>query len=405
MATVEVDEKLKYLGSSPCIIRETFEYGLELKKKIGEENVYDFSLGNPNVLTPEGFNDTYTTLLKTKSDIFLHGYTSARGDEACREAIVKDLNARYNCNYSKDDLFVTCGAAPALTFVLRAFSTKKEDEIILLAPFFPEYITFSMGGQNTIKICKSDTENFQINFKELEAKITKNTKIIVTNSPNNPTGMVYTEETIKRLAELLNKKQTEFNKAIFILSDETYRELIYDNMKYPFTSNYYDNTIICYSFSKSMAIPGERIGYVLVGSKVQGQKDILSTIAGAGRIYGHACAPSLIQKVITKKVGNFSDLNAYEKNREDLYGGLCKLGYSCIKPQGAFYLFMKALEEDSVTFCQNARKFNILIIPADSFGCKGYVRIAFCVKNDMIHRSMTAFKTLKEFYDNLKKKN
>ena len=392
------NEKMYELGSKRSVIRELFEYGKEQAKTVGAENVYDFSIGNPTVEAPSIVNETIRELTMTKSSIELHGYTSAQGDEETRQAIADYLNKTYQTNFKSDNFYMTVGAAASLSICFNALTASENDEFIVIAPFFPEYKVFVEGAGAKLVVVSADEEHFQIKFDELEKKINKNTKGIIINSPNNPSGTVYTEETIKKLAELLKIKSDELGTDIFILSDEPYREIVYDGIEVPYVTKYYNNTIVCYSYSKSLSLPGERIGYILVPDEVVESKKVYAAICGAGRSLGFVCAPSMFQKVIAKCVGNTGDINIYKKNRDLLYQGLMELGYKCHKPQGAFYLFVKILGDDEEEFCRRAKDLNLLVVGATGFGCPGWVRVSYCVDEDMISRSFTAFKKLIESY-------
>lgn len=392
-------EKMYELGSKRSTIRELFEYGKKRAAEVGVENVYDFSLGNPTVPAPECVNEAIRELSQTLDSISLHGYTSAQGDVQTRTAIAEYLNRTYNTAFKADNFYITMGAAASLSICIKALVTSSEDEIIAIAPFFPEYNVFVNAAGAKLSVVPADTDNFQINFDELESRINNRTKAVIINSPNNPSGAVYSEETIIKLAKLLEKKSQETGKPIFIISDEPYREIVYDGVEVPYITKYYDNTLVCYSYSKSLSLPGERIGYVLVPDEAYESKALYAACAGAGRALGYVCAPSLMQKVIVKCIGQTGDINIYKRNRDLLYEGLTELGYQCFKPEGAFYMFVKALEEDAEAFCERAKKEDLLVVPATDFGCPGYVRISYCVDEDMIKRSFSAFKALKDTYE------
>ena len=394
-----VNEKMYELGSKKSAIRELFEYGKKKAKEVGAENVYDFSLGNPTVPAPDCVNETIRELTNELDSISLHGYTSAQGDEATRMAIADYLNKTYDTHFNPDNFYMTCGAAASLTITLNALVSNPEDEVIAIAPFFPEYRVFATAAGAKFVVVSADTEKFQIKFDELESKINKNTKAIIVNSPNNPSGAVYSEDTIKRLAALLEKKEKEYGTSIFIICDEPYREIVYDGVDVPYVTKYYNNTVVCYSYSKSLSLPGERIGYILVPDEADDSKTLYAAVAGAGRALGYVCAPSMYQKVIAKCVGNTGDINLYKKNRDLLYENLTQMGYHCFMPQGAFYMFMEALEPDSVHFCEVAKEENLLMVAADGFCCPGWVRISYCVDEAMIERSFKAFRNLKEKYN------
>lgn len=393
-----VAEDMYRLGSQRSAIRELFEYGKKRAEVVGVENVYDFSLGNPTVPAPDCVNETIRELTQTLDSISLHGYTSAQGDLATRQAIADYLNQTHGTHFTADDFYMTMGAAASLSLCFRALTTSREDEFITIAPFFPEYRVFVEAAGAKLVVVPADTKAFQIDFAALTERITPHTKGVIINSPNNPSGAVYSEETIEKLAFLLRKKANEYGTEIFILADEPYREIAYDGVEVPFVTKYYDNTLVCYSYSKSLSLPGERIGYVLVPKEVTESRMVYAAIAGAGRALGYVCAPSMFQKVLVKCMGQTGDVELYKKNRDLLYEGLTKIGYECFKPQGAFYLFVKTLEEDSDAFCENAKEEDLLIVSATGFGCPGYARISYCVDEDMIKRSFAAFERLYKRY-------
>lgn len=392
-----VSEKMYELGSKRSVIRELFEYGKKRAAVVGAENVYDFSLGNPSIPAPDCVNETIRELTETLDSLSLHGYTSAQGDAVTRQAIADYLNKTYETNFTADNFYITMGAAASLSICFKALTCSPEDEFIIIAPFFPEYKVFVEAAGATFVMVPADTENFQIRFDELEKRINPHTKGIVINSPNNPSGAVYSEETIRKLATLLNQKQEEYGSQIFLLADEPYREVVYD-VEVPFATKFYDNTLVCYSYSKSLSLPGERIGWVLVPDEVCESKQVYAACAGAGRALGYVCAPSMMQKMLTKCIGQTGDVEAYRANRDLLYNGLTEIGYHCFKPQGAFYLFVKALEEDAEAFSEKAKEEDILIVPATGFGCPGWVRISYCVEGEMIQRSLPAFERLYHKY-------
>lgn len=391
-------EKMYELGSKRSAIRELFEYGKKQAAIIGAENVFDFSLGNPTVPSPDIVNETLKEIMDNNDSIAVHGYTSAQGDYETRDAIAKYLNNTYDTSFNADNFYMTMGAAASLSLCFKALTTSGDDEFITIAPFFPEYNVFVQSAGAKLTVVSPDTDDFQINFKELEEKINKHTKGVIINSPNNPSGAVYSKDTIIKLADLLKKKSEEYNTNIFIISDEPYREIVYDGIEVPYVTKYYDNTLVCYSYSKSLSLPGERIGFVIVPDEAYENKQLYAAICGAGRALGYVCAPSIFQKMLVKCVGQTGDINIYKKNRDILYDGLTKLGYECYRPDGAFYMFVKALEDDADAFCEKAKQENILIVSANGFGCPGYVRIAYCVDEDMIKRSFKAFERLKARY-------
>lgn len=394
-----ISEKMYELGSRRSAIRELFEYGKLRASQVGAENVYDFSLGNPTVSAPECVNNTIRELTEELDSVELHGYTSAQGDINTRQAIADYLNKTYLTNFKADNFYITMGAAASLSMCFKALTADVKDEFITIAPFFPEYRVFVEAAGAKLVIVAPDTKNFQINFEELEKQINKNTKGVIINSPNNPSGAVYSEDTIKKLSNLLKEKSKEYGTQIFIISDEPYREIVYDGIDVPYVTKYYSNTLVCYSYSKSLSLPGERIGFVLVPDEVYQSKAVYAAICGAGRALGYVCAPSIMQKAVTRFVGNVCDVDIYKRNRDILYNGLTEMGYECFKPEGAFYMFVKALEEDSESFCQKAKEEDLLIVSATDFGCPGYVRISYCVDEEMIKRSFKAFKRLKEKYN------
>ena len=392
-----INETMKELGNKRSVIREIFEFGNRRRAEIGAENVYDFSLGNPNVPAPEAVNRTMIELLQTKSDMYLHGYTSAQGAIDTREAVAADLNRRFGTAFHKDNFYMTCGAAASLKISLTALYTPG-DEVIAFTPFFPEYRVFVETCGAKLVTAASDQDTFQIDFEVLKPLITEKTKAVIVNSPNNPSGVVYTAETVTKLAELLCAKEAEFGHAIYLIADEPYRELVYDGMDVPYLTKYYKDTIVCYSYSKSLSLPGERIGYILVPDEVTDAKDIYAAVCGAGRALGYVCAPSLAQHVIASCTGMVSDLNVYKLNRDLLIDSLTEFGFTCIHPDGAFYLFMKSPVADAGAFCEKAKDFDLLLVPADSFGTPGFVRIAYCVSTEMIRNSLPAFRKLAESF-------
>ncbi len=393
-----VSEKMYELGSRRSEIRELFEYGLKRKAEIGAENVFDFSLGNPSVPAPDCVKEALSDLVLNTDPVALHGYTSAQGAPDVRKSCADYVNANFGTSYTADNFYMTVGAAASLTISLSAISEDK-GEVIVLAPFFPEYTVFINQAGMTPVIVKCREEDFQIDFDALKSAINENTKAVIVNSPNNPSGVVFSEDTIKKLASVLSEAEKTYSKDIYIIADEPYRELVYtDGVTVPFVPNYYNNTIVCYSFSKSLSLPGERIGYVLVPNTANDWQKVYFAVCGAGRSLGFVCAPSLFQKIVPKCIGKTADISIYKKNRDILCDALSKYGYTVAQPDGAFYLFVKALEESSREFCEKAKKYELLIVPGDSFGYPGYVRISYCVSTEMIEKSLPSFEKLAKEY-------
>ncbi len=383
------------LGRVRSVIRDAYEYGLMRAKVVGRENVYDFSLGNPSIKAPDCIDATIKELVSGDT-VSVHGYTSAAGDMSLRTAVADSINERFLAKVGPDNIYITCGAAASLTITLNALCNEG-DEVIAFAPYFPEYKVFCEGAGAKFVAIDADIENFQINFDDFCAKINQNTKAIIINSPNNPSGAVLTEDSIMRLCAICGQKSAEYGHPIYIISDEPYRELVYsDDTFVPYIMNYYDNCIVCYSFSKSLSLPGERIGYIAVCPRCDFADDIFAAVCGAGRSLGFVCAPSLLQKTIAKNINAVADIDAYRKNRDLLYNALTEYGYECVHPDGAFYLFVKAPNGDASEFCKMAKAVDILVVPSDSFGCKGYIRISYCVDYDMITRALPYFKKLIE---------
>ncbi len=383
------------LGSKRSVIRELFEYGKLYADKNGKDSVFDFSLGNPSIPAPECVKTAIIDALNENSDV--HGYTSAQGDFRARKAVADNIGKRFGVKLSADEIYLTCGAAASLAITLKAVNIGKDDEIIIFAPYFPEYEVFikNAGGK---PVAVLPDEKFMPDFVDLENKITKNTRAVIINSPNNPSGAVYGEEVIVALCDILRKKSREYGQNITVISDEPYREIVYDGIKVPFIMNYYDNSVVCYSFSKSLSLPGERIGYIAVNPRCEEKQKLYFAVCGAGRALGYVCAPSLMQEVITRCIDAQPDVNAYKVNRDLLCAVLDRTGFKYVKPDGAFYLFVKSPEEDACAFGERAKKFGLLLVPSDSFGVKGYVRVAYCVKKDTVIRSEKAFAALKSSY-------
>lgn len=393
-----ISKKMYELGSKRSVIREIFEYGNQRKKEVGAENVYDFSLGNPSVPAPKAVDQAIREILDTEDPMAIHSYTSAQGSEECREALAKSLNQRFNTHFTADNFYMTVGAAASISICFKALANEG-DEFITFAPFFPEYQCFVEAAGGTLVVVPAKEDDFQIDFTQFEKLCNEKTKAIVVNSPNNPSGVVYSEETIQKLVEFLEKKQKEYGHAIYLISDEPYREIVYDGYQVPFLTKYYNNTFICYSFSKALSLPGERIGYVIVPDEMENAKEVYAAVCGAGRALGYVCAPSLFQKVVAKCADEVSDLSVYKKNRDLLYNGLISMGFQCVKPEGAFYLFVKAFGENAEEFCERAKKYDLLLVPGTGFGCPNYVRISYCVTTEQIERSLPAFEKLAKEYE------
>ena len=388
-------QKMYELGSKKSTIRTIFEYGKQRAAIVGEENIYDFSLGNPNVPTPEFVKQAIIDILNEEEPCAVHGYTVAPGDPKVREILANSINERFGTNFTMQNLFITAGAAASITICFKALAVEG-DEFITFAPYFPEYKCFVESVGSELKVVPADIDTFQINFEKFEEMINANTKAVIINSPNNPSGVVYSEETIKKLAEILTKKSEEFGRPIFIISDEPYREVVYGDVEVPYVTKYYANTLICYSYSKSFSLAGERIGYIVVPNEVADFGCIYASIAGAARVLTHVNAPSLFQKVVARCAGKPSDISIYEKNRELLYNGLVEAGITCVKPEGAFYLFPRSLEEDDRAFCEKAKAYDLLLVPGSDFGCPGHFRASYCIKTSTIEKSLPVFKKFVE---------
>ncbi len=381
------------LGANRSAIRDLFEYGRSRASLVGEENVFDYSLGNPSIPSPPEVNDTIREILADTDSLEIHGYTSAVGDYATRKAISDDLNTRFGANTRPESFFIGAGAAPELIAVIRALAVE-QGEILAIAPYFPEYKPFCEANGMGFNVVPADVPDFQVKLEAVEAMLTEHTQAIIVNSPNNPSGVVYTRETLDALGKLLTRKSAEYGHPIYIISDEPYRELTYGGVEAPWVPGIYRNTIVCYSYSKSLSLPGERIGYIYVCEEATDAKALYAAIAGAARACGHVCAPSLWQKVIARCSHLRPDLESYDRNRRALYDGLTALGYEMAKPDGAFYLFIKAPDGDANAFSEKAKQKDLLIVPGDGFGCPGYFRICYCVSYDMIQRSLPVFAEL-----------
>ena len=381
------------LGAQRSCIRELFEYGRSRAAVVGAENVLDYSLGNPSIPSPPEVDEAIRSVLYDTDTLLVHGYTSAAGDLGARKAIADDLNLRYDAGVKPENLFLGCGAAPELAAVLRALAVPG-GEFLAIAPYFPEYKVFAEAAGGVFRVVPPDVPEFQILLPRVAEMLTEKTQAVIINSPNNPSGVVYTEETLVSLATLLREKSEQFGHPIYLISDEPYRELVYDGAIVPFVPKPYENTIVCYSYSKSLSLPGERIGYVYVPEAAADSREIYAAVAGAARSMGHVCAPSLWQKVIARCVHLRPDLESYDRNRRALYEGLTEMGYTVAKPRGAFYLFVKAPGGDAVAFSEKAKGKDLLVVPGDGFGCPGYFRLCYCVSYDQIQRSLPVFQEL-----------
>lgn len=392
-----VSEKMYELGTKKSTIRTIFEFGQRRIKEVGKENIYDFSLGNPNVPAPDFIKQAILEILEQVPSVDVHGYTVASGNPNARDELAESINNRFDLHVSGKNLFITAGAAAAITITFKALS-EAEDEFIAFAPFFPEYKCFVESTGAKLLVVPARTVDFQIDFDAFERLVTSRTKAVIVNSPNNPSGVVYSLATIQRLADILCEKEKEYGHPIFLISDEPYREIAYEGVDVPYLTKYYHNTIVCYSYSKSFSLPGERIGYILVPDEISDFEKVYGAIAGAARVLTHVNAPSLFQRVIARCADMQPDLSVYEKNGKMLYQGLMDAGFSCVRPQGAFYLFPKALEDDDYAFCERAKKYDLLLVPGTDFGCPGYFRAAYCVDTGMIERSLPVFKKLAKDY-------
>ncbi len=391
-----INQRMRELGENRSTIRELFEYGRQRKAEIGESNVFDFSLGNPSVAAPEAVNRAISELISTEESVSLHSYTSAQGDGAVRAAIADYINEAYEESVNADCIYMSVGAAAALACSLTALVSEGE-EVIVPSPYFPEYKVFIEKCGGAMRAVTCDKE-MQLDISAIEAAINEKTAAIIINSPNNPTGAVYSEESIKALARVLKGGEERYGHPIYLIADEPYRELIYDGAKVPYLTKYYDDTLVCYSFSKSLSIPGERIGYVLVSPRCADFKDVYSAVCGAGRALGYVCAPSLLQKILPYCLGKTADISVYDRNRRLLVEKLSEYGFELIKPQGAFYLFIKSPSGDAAELCERAKKYEILIVASDDFGIGGYARLAYCVKTEQIERALPAFERLANSY-------
>ena len=392
-----ISQKMMQLGKKSSVIREIFEYGKKRKAEIGADKVFDFSIGNPSVPAPKEVSDAIVDLVKNTDPVALHGYTSAAGDLGVRTAIADDINAEHHADLKPELIYMTCGAAASLTISLNAV-VNPGDEVIVLTPYFPEYRVFIEKAGGIVKEVASNPDTLLPDFDAIEKAVSEKTKAVIINSPNNPSGVILNEEMLKRLAAILKKNEEAFGHEIFLIADEPYRKLVYTGEAVPFVTKYYDNTLVCYSFSKALSLPGERIGYIAVSPTMKNASDVFAAVCGAGRALGFVCAPSLWQFVAARCLKLTADTSIYKENRRLLLEGLSDIGYSMAAPDGAFYLFMKALQPDAKSFCERAKKYELLLVPSDDFGFPGYVRIAYCVTTEQVERSLPAFKALYEEY-------
>jgi aspartate aminotransferase len=388
-----INPRMQELGSKRSVIRELFEYGKKQRALLGEEAVFDFSLGNPSVPAPADVGDELTRLLQDEDPVALHGYTSAEGDLGVRTKIAEYISGTYGVPASAEAIYMTVGAAAALTISLNAILTEGE-EVIAIAPYFPEYKVFVEGAGGKLVSVPARDDSFYPDIEKIRDAINERTAAVIINSPNNPTGVVYDEGAMRGLSNVLREKSAELGKTIYLISDEPYRELVYDSADVPYLTKFYDNTLVCYSFSKSLSIPGERIGYAMVSPTAENAESVFKAIAGAGRSLGYVCAPSIFQKLVPYCLGKSSELSVYEENRKLLYDALTEYGYEVVYPSGAFYLFVKTLIPNAKDFSDIAKKYGLLLVPSDDFGCEGYVRLAYCQNPDMIRRSLPAFEQL-----------
>lgn len=392
-----INEQYKRMLEGKSVIRQLSEFATERGKEIGYENVFDYSLGNPSVPVPGEFTETMIKLLKTKDSMELHGYSPSLGIASVKDKIADSLNQRFGMNYTGNHIFPTTGAAGAVAHAVRCV-TEPGDEVLTIAPYFPEYNMYVNMTGARLKVVPADTESFQIRFDRLEEMLTEKTAALLINTPNNPSGAVYSEDTLKKLAELLMRKQKEYGHDIFLISDEPYREIVFDGKKAPYVSRFYDNTLSCYSYSKSLSLPGERIGYVAANPACR-DAELISAICGQiSRGIGHNCPPSIIQLAVAETLDVTADMSVYERNMNILYNELTALGFECVRPGGTFYIFPKALEEDAVAFCQKALAYDLVLVPSDTFGVPGFFRMAYCIDTEKVERSLEALRKFVKGY-------
>ena len=392
-----LNERMVALGTQRSVIRELFEFGKKRAAEIGAENVFDFSIGNPSVPSPACVNETAMRLIQEMDPVVLHGYTSAQGDLGVRMMMADSVNKRFQTNLHADNFYVTVGAAAGLCCCLNGICNPGDD-VIVFAPYFPEYKVFIEGAGAAMKLIPADIEAFQIDFDAFEAAITEKTKAVIVNSPNNPSGAVYSEDTVKKLAAILDEASAKYHQPIYLITDEPYREIVFSGYSVPFIPHYYKNTLVCYSWSKSLSLPGERLGYVIVPDQVEDSKLVYAAVAGAGRSLGYVCAPGLFQRVCAECANETADISVYETNKTLLTKSLREMGYHVVEPQGTFYMFPRTIIPDDIAFCEKAKDFNLLIVPGTGFGCSGHTRISYCVPTSRIEKSLDAFDKLAKFY-------
>ena len=393
-----INEKNVQLGKVRSSIRELFEYGKKRKAEIGEENVFDFSIGNPSVPAPPEVQTALKEIIDTYDPVLLHGYTSAQGDYSVRKTLAEYINSRFKTQINADCIYMTCGAAASLTITLNAL-LNEGDEVITFAPYFPEYKVFTEHAGGKLIAVECEDETFQIDFKKFKKALSPKTKAVIVTSPNNPSGVVYSEKSMILLGQLLEEHSKKYKNSVYIIADEPYRELIFEkDVKVPYIMDFYANSVVCYSYSKSLSLPGERIGYIAVNNKAENFADVYAGVCGAGRALGFVCAPNLFQQLVKKVCGLTSDISIYKRNRDVLYSALKEYGYKVVRPDGAFYMFVKSFEEDSKAFCERAKDYELLIVAGDDFGCRGYVRVSYCVSPEMLERALPSFKKLAESY-------
>lgn len=392
-----LNERMVALGTQRSVIRELFEFGKKRAAEIGAENVFDFSIGNPSVPSPACVNETAIKLIQEMDPVVLHGYTSAQGDLGVRMMMADSVNKRFGTAFRADNFYVTVGAAAGLCCCLNGICNPG-DEVIVFAPYFPEYKVFIEGAGATMKLIPADIEAFQIDFKAFEEAINEKTKAIIVNSPNNPSGAVYSEETVKKLAAVLEDASAKYHQPIYLITDEPYREIVFGGETVPFMTKYYKNTLVCYSWSKSLSLPGERLGYVIVPDEADDSQLVYAAVAGAGRSLGYVCAPGLFQRVCAECANETADISVYETNKTLLTKSLRDMGYHVVEPKGTFYMFPRTIIDDDIAFCEKAKDFNLLIVPGTGFGCSGHTRISYCVPTARIEKSLDAFEKLAKFY-------